>query len=75
MLHRPAIRDEVVANEPAVAPPEHAFRTHNRGSIGTRKLGEFFEPATKVIRQHVVGISAKTFVSPARQPSFGDSPS
>jgi hypothetical protein len=58
--------DERIRNQRAMAAPRNRFRAHDGTTLRSRELDEFREGRVKFWSLHIVRVSAKTVVAPAR---------
>src|SRR5437899_1794090 len=65
MLHRHFIGNEKIADQPPMAPPEKALRTHDRGLFSAGELDQPVDSISENFHQHVISVIAKALVAEA----------
>src|SRR5436305_6177289 len=66
MLHRHFIGNQEIADQPPMAPPEKALRTHDRGRSSAGELDQSVDSIPENFRQHVIRVIAKALVVETR---------
>ena len=62
MKHLLATDDEVVRNDPTMAPPPHCLRTHHGAAPHAAQIAEPDEAGAKTAAHRIVGVVVKTLI-------------
>jgi len=68
IFHRKSPHHQRIPDQRPMAPPRHRLGTHDRRSLVARELLQTLQPRQKLLRLHIIRISAKTSIVPTHIP-------